>query len=100
MKRTAKLPQAALPAEIIQSKIYLIRSHKVMLDGDLAELYSVLTKQLTRQVRRNLERFPADFMLQLTREELSNLRCQIGTSSWGGVTGPQDRRLRTEVWRT
>jgi hypothetical protein len=55
------------------------------LDSSLAELYSVETKQLKRQVKRNIERFPEDFMFELTNEELNNLRCQIGTSSWGGT---------------
>ena len=68
--------------DIIEKKIFLIRGLNVMLDRDLAELYGVETKYLTRQVRRNIERFPGDFMFQLTREEF--LRCQIGTSSWGG----------------
>ena len=75
----------AVPVEIIQSKIYLIRRRKVMFDKDLVELYGVSTKQLTRQVRRNAERFPDDFLIKLTRKELDNLRCQIGTSSWGGT---------------
>jgi hypothetical protein len=79
-----KSKEVALPIEIIQNKIYLIRGQKVMLDRDLAELYGVLTKQLTRQVRRNMDRFPQDFMIQLTAEEFENLRCQFGSSSWGG----------------
>ena len=71
--------------EQIISKIYYIRGHKVMLDSDLAELYDMETKQLTRQVRRNIERFPEDFGFQLTEEEYSEiLRCQIVTSRWGG----------------
>jgi hypothetical protein len=74
-----------VPQEVIENKIYLIRGQKVMLDIDLAELYEVKTKQLNRQVRRNIERFPKDFMFQLTKNELENLRCQIGTSSWGGI---------------
>ncbi len=65
----------------IKSLIYLIRGKQVMLDSDLAKLYQVETKQLTRQVRRNISRFPEKFMFQLTKEELANLRCQIGTSS-------------------
>lgn len=73
-----------IPDEIISNKIYLIRNQKVMLDRDLAELYQVETKQLKRQVRRNIERFPEDFMFELTKEELQNLRSQFGTSSWGG----------------
>ena len=56
-----------------------------MLDRDLAKLYGVDTKQLKRQVRRNMERFPKDFMFQLSKDELENLRSQFGTSSWGGV---------------
>jgi len=68
----------------IVSKILMIRGKRVMLDRDLANLYEVDTRQLTRQVRRNIDRFPDDFMFQLTREELQNLMCQFGTSSWGG----------------
>jgi len=78
-----KKPINFVPVEIIQNKIYLIRGHKVMLDKDLAELYGVLTKYLTRQVRRNIERFPEDFMLQLTEKEYRALRCQIGTLKQG-----------------
>jgi len=70
--------------EIVMSKIYYIRGHKVMLDEDLAELYEVPTKQLNQQVKRNIERFPGDFMFQLTNQELENLKSQIVTSSWGG----------------
>ena len=74
-----------IPDEVIINKIYIIRGQKVMLDSDLAEMYDVETKQLKRQVRRNITRFPDDFMFELTDEELQNLRSQIGTSSWGGV---------------
>ncbi len=74
-----------VPIERIASKIYLIRDVKVMLDRDLAELYSVETKRLKEQVRRNIERFPEDFMFELTKEELKNLRSQFATSSWGGA---------------
>jgi hypothetical protein len=73
-----------VPVERIASKIYLIRNLKVMLDRDLAELYSVETKRLKEQVRRNIERFPEDFMFELSKEELKNLRSQFATSSWGG----------------
>lgn len=76
----------------IEIKILFIRGTKVMLDRDLAVLYAVKTKQLTRQVRRNLSRFPDDFMFQLTKKEALDLRCQIGTSSWGG------RRYRPYVF--
>lgn len=64
--------------QVIQSKIYNIRGYKVMLDFDLAELYQVETKFLKRAVKRNIERFPEDFMLTLTEKEFANLRCQIG----------------------
>ena len=57
-----------IPSEIILSKIYLIRGIKVMLDRDLAELYGVETGQLKRQVRRNIDRFPEDFMFEMTKE--------------------------------
>ena len=73
-----------IPDETITSKIYLIREQKVMLDSDLAELYQVQTKLLKRQVRRNIERFPEDFMFELTKEESDNLRSPFGTSRWGG----------------
>jgi phage regulator Rha-like protein len=70
-----------LPAEIIQSKIYLIRKHKVMLDRDLAELYGVETKYLKRQVRRNIARFPEEFMFVLSKQEFEDWRCQFVTSN-------------------
>jgi len=73
-----------LPIQIIENKIHIIREQKVMLDSDLAELYGVETKNLNKAVKRNIERFPDDFMFQLTQEEFSNLKFQIGTSSWGG----------------
>lgn len=65
-----------VPDEVMARKIYLLRGQKVMLDRDLAELYGLDTKRLKEQVRRNLDRFPADFMFQLTREELQNWRSQ------------------------
>ena len=73
-----------IPQEIIEQKILLIRGHKVMLDKDLAVLYGVPTKALVQAVKRNIERFPDDFMFQLTLQEVTNLRSQIVTSSWGG----------------
>jgi hypothetical protein len=73
--------QIRLPDEVIIRKIYLIRGTKVILDRDLAELYLVDTKQLKRAVRRNIERFPEDFMFELTKEELANWRYQFGTSN-------------------
>ena len=66
------------------SLIYEIRGHKVMLDSDLSNLYGVETKRLKESVRRNIDRFPDDFMFVLTNEEVTILRSQIATSSWGG----------------
>src|SRR5437879_4304037 len=80
-----KKPMALIPTERIEKAILLIREHKVMLDSDLADLYGVETKTLVRAVKRNVERFPEDFMFQLTQEEFDHLRYQFGTSSvWGG----------------
>lgn len=74
--------------QIIQSKIYEIRGMRVLLDFDLAEMYLVETKNLKRAVRRNIERFPEDFMFELTESENEDLRCQNCTSSWGGSRYP------------
>ncbi|MCI0496370.1 ORF6N domain-containing protein, partial [candidate division KSB1 bacterium] len=71
--------------ERIESKINSIRNKKVMLDRDLAELYGVETKVLNQAVKRNIERFPDDFMVQLDYKEVTDLKSQIVTSSWGGV---------------
>jgi len=68
--------------EVIENKIYTIRGLQVMLDSDLAELYGVPTKALNQAVKRNIERFPEDFMFQLTKEEVENLRFQNGTSRY------------------
>jgi hypothetical protein len=68
----------------IQNKIYEIRRQRVMLDFDLAEMYQVETKNLNLSVKRNIKRFPSDFMFQLTNEEWDNLRLQIETSKRGG----------------
>lgn len=70
-----------MPEEVIISKIYEIRGEKVMVDRDLAELYEVETKVLKQAVRRNLKRFPEDFMFEMTRKELENWRSQIVTSN-------------------
>lgn len=70
--------------ELVISKIYLIRNQKVMFDDDLAELYQVETRRLNEQVKRNIERFPEDFMFQLTVKEYENLMSHFATSSWGG----------------
>jgi hypothetical protein len=75
----------AISVEVIATRILMIRGKRVIIDKDLAKLYEVDTSQLTRQVRRNIDRFPEDFMFQLTKEEFQNLMCQIGISSWGGT---------------
>ena len=72
----------------IQNLIFELRAEKVMFDFDLAELYDIETKYIKRAVRRNPERFPADFMFELTKEEFANLRSQIVTSSHGGTRYP------------
>jgi hypothetical protein len=74
-----------IPVETIESKIFLIRSQKVMLDRDLAELYDIETRVLNKAVTRNLNRFPGDFMFQLNKEEFESLKFHFGTSSWGGT---------------
>jgi len=79
------IKEVTVPIEKISSKIYLIRDQKVMLDRDLAELYGVETALLKRAVRRNRDRFPNDFMFELSKSELDDLRCQFGTSRWGGT---------------
>lgn len=76
--------KSAIPAERIERRILLIRGHKVMLSPDLAELYEVETRVLVQAVKRNRERFPNDFMFQLTRAERANLKSQFVISSWGG----------------
>src|SRR5262249_57463657 len=79
--------QQVVSLELIERKIYVLRGHKVMLDADLAELYQVLTKNLNKAVARNKDRFPEDFMFQLTTEEAESLRFQIGTSKPSGRGG-------------
>lgn len=68
----------------IRDRILTIRGAQVMIDRDLAHMYQVEAKQFNRQVQRNIERFPPDFMFRLSKEEAQDLRCQSGTSSWGG----------------
>ena len=82
-KQSIKKSEKLVSIEVIQNKIYLIRGQKVMFDRDLAELYGVLTKNLNKAVRRNLERFPEDFMFQITKEEVERSRFQIGTLNRG-----------------
>ena len=80
-----------IPRERIESCIYLIRNQKVMLDSDLAALYGVETKALNRAIKRNQERFPEDFMFQLTKEEVDLLRCHFGTLKDDPGTAPEKR---------
>ena len=74
-----------IPDDIISNKIYWIRDKKIMLDKDLAVLYGVTTGNLNKAVKRNIKRFPDDFMFQLTKQEFDNLLFQIGIASWGGT---------------
>jgi hypothetical protein len=84
-KRKESENNTLIPDALIMSKIYVIRGSELMLDRDLADLYETETKQLKRAVRRNISRFPDDFMFELSPEESNNLRSQFGTSSWGGA---------------
>ena len=83
-----KARQSRIPTARIERSILLMRGQKVMLDSDLAELYGVETKVLLQAVKRNIRRFPDDFMFQLTKEEFQILRSQTVTSSWGGRRHP------------
>src|SRR6266853_3116937 len=76
---------AAVPAERIESRIFMLRGHKVMLSPDLADLYEVEPRALVQAVKRNIERFPADFMFQLNAREFEHLKSQFVISSWGGL---------------
>ena len=78
---TKQINEIGILEESIVNKIYYIRGQKVMIDRDLAALYSVETKQLKRQVNRNIERFPEDFMFELSRQEFEDWRSQFGTSN-------------------
>ncbi|MGH9340803.1 MAG: ORF6N domain-containing protein [Acidobacteriota bacterium] len=86
-KKTPKSDLQIIPLEAIERRIYLIRGQKVMLDSDLAELYGVETFNLNKAVKRNIDRFPGDFMFQLTSEEAARLRFQIGMSKPSGRGG-------------
>ena len=80
---------ALVPVERIERQILVIRGQRVLLDSQLAELYGVVTGNLVRAMKRNLDRFPEDFMFQLSRAEFADLRCHFGTSSeWGGRRYP------------
>lgn len=77
--------QNLIQEEVILGKIFVFREKKVMLDKDLAKLYEVETRVLIQAIKRNIERFPGDFMFQLTEAEFKNLISQFATSSWGGT---------------
>jgi hypothetical protein len=77
--------QALVAEQKILNRIYVIRDEKVMLDKDLAEMYGVETKVFNQNIKRNIERFPKDFMFALSEKEWANLRSQSVTSSWGGI---------------
>ncbi len=79
----SKSKTVTIPDELVMNKIYVIRSQKVMLDSDLAELYGVETKRLKEQVKRNIERFPSQYMFELTSQEFAVLRSQNATSKVG-----------------
>jgi phage regulator Rha-like protein len=81
--RPNAVQEQLIPAETIERRILLSRDQRVILDSDLAELYGVETKALNRAVKRNRDRFPADFMFRLTLQEVTALRCQFGTSNIG-----------------
>ncbi|HMG82038.1 MAG TPA: ORF6N domain-containing protein [Ferruginibacter sp.] len=84
MTKTKQVIATITEAGIVE-KIYIIRGVKVMLDKDLAEMYAVEVKRLNESVNRNRERFPEDFMFQLSQDEWQNLKSQFATSSWGGT---------------
>lgn len=76
--------QSLVAEQKILNRIYVVREQKVMIDEDLAEMYSIETRRLNKQVKRNIKRFPKDFMFALTQKEFENLKSQNATSSWGG----------------
>jgi hypothetical protein len=84
LKGDSKKADAIIPIEVVTQRIFFIRGQKVMLDADLAELYEISTTRLNEQVKRNKDRFPPDFMFQLTKDEFENLISQFAISSWGG----------------
>jgi len=86
--RKTEKSEVIVATDRIAAAIQIIRGQRVMLDRDLAELYGVATKVLIQAVKRNADRFPGDFMFQLTEQEFNNLRSQIVTSSWGGRRYP------------
>lgn len=80
----SKKDAALVPSKRITNSILILRGHKVLLDADLAVLYDVETRRLNEQVRRNQQRFPKDFIFELSAQEFANLKSQFATSSWGG----------------
>ncbi|HEY0668172.1 MAG TPA: ORF6N domain-containing protein [Sphingobacteriaceae bacterium] len=80
----AKQALSVISDNVVTRKIYEIRNRKIMIDSDLSEMYGVETRRLNEQVKRNSERFPEDFMFQLSENEFENLKSQNATSSWGG----------------
>src|SRR6266478_7321535 len=97
-KSRAATQHGLIPLEVIERRIYFIRTHKVMLDRDLAELYGVRTKRLNEQVKRNIDRFPADFMFRLNQEESDRLRSQFATSKHGRGGRRYQPCVFTEHW--
>lgn len=99
------MTETIIPVEKVADRILILRGQRVILDTDLAKLYGVTTKNLNRAVKRNLERFPEDFMFQLTAEEFQGLRCQIGTLNQDNmgslrsqiVTSNESANLRSQI---
>ena len=89
-KKKSRTAHLAIPPQLIERRIYLIRGQKVMLDAELAELYRVENRALIQAMKRNIERFPGDFMFQLNKDEWRDLRSQIviSRSTWGGRRYP------------
>jgi hypothetical protein len=92
--------QESILQEHITNSIYLIRGHKVMMDSELAKMYGVKTSRLNEQVKRNIERFPEDFMFQLTQEEWENLKSHFATSSLHGKKNGWGGRRKTPLMFT
>ena len=84
-RKTPEPKESLIPAERIENRIFFLRGDKVMLSTDLAELYEVEPRVLVQAVKRNRDRFPEDFMFQLSTKEFAHLKSQIVTSSWGGL---------------
>jgi len=95
-----KRPESVVPAEQIEQSILLVRGHKVLLDSDLARLYGVEIRGLNQAVKRNLDRFPDDFMFQLTRDEWAALRSQIGTANVARQPKPSELRSQNVTLKT